>query len=270
MKPPQAPPPDSEPTTNEPWVTPPWAQGVLGSTTGQGVRIAVIDSGCDDTLNGTPFMTPGHGLVDPDDELRLAWSDDTHDRIGHGTACCRIIHRMAPGATLVPLRVFGRRLETSPEMILGALTWAMENDCQAVNLSLGTQSQRAIRPFYRLCQRAHDRGIVILSALPLGGEVSYPAVFDPVLGVTLGDGLSPFHIDVDPDDAAEVQAYGRHYGALYGDSRWLTGSSFAAPHVTGLVARLLEQQPDLGLAGVRRRLTDLAAAKPTDQPSQSS
>jgi subtilisin family serine protease len=199
--------------------------------------------------------------VDPGDELRLSWNDDIADRIGHGTACSQIIHRQAPGAQIVPLRVFGQRLETSPETILAALTWAIENRCQVINLSLGTRSPGALRPFYRLSKRAHDLGQIIVSALPRGGDFSYPAAFEPVLGVTVGDVHGPFDFHYFEDDAAEVHAYGRHRTSWQGTSQTQQGSSFAAPHLSGIVARLLEKEPGLDLAGVRRCLAEMAAAR---------
>ncbi len=232
----------------------------MAGTRGRGVRVAVIDSGFRRDGSPNDWLEAGHGLVAPEDGLRLAWSDDSDDRIGHGTACAQIIHRLAPAATIVPLRVFGQRLETSPEIILEALSWAIRGRYQVINLSLGTQAQDALRPFYRLCQEAHDLGIVLVSALPRGDGVSYPAAFEPVLGVTLGEVDNPFDFHYVEDHAAEIHAYGHHCATWHGEARELHGSSFAAPHVSGIVARLLEKEPGLGLAGVRQQLAAMAAA----------
>lgn len=251
---------------------PQWARPVLGHSDGGGLRVAVIDSGyrAPHHSPGTcgPNVADGHGLVDPEDELRLHWSDDVVDRIGHGTACAQIIHRMAPAATLVPLRVFGSRLETSPETILAALRWAIDHGCDLVNLSLGTRSSEVVRPFYRLCEQAHDQGMIIVAALPRGEEVSYPAVFEPVLSVTLGDVESPFDFAIQPGAAAELCAFGHHRTWWKGQERQLFGSSFAAPHITGMVARLLGEAPRQGLAAVRRRLADLAERRRADAGQQ--
>lgn len=252
-------PTDSSP--QNPCKLPPWAEPLLGGSDGQGIKVAVIDSGYQQGEKRPPWLDTGHGLVDPENELRYLRTDNDHDHIGHGTACCQIIHRMAPAAQMVPLKVFGQRLETSPEIILEALGWAIDNGCHLINLSLGTQSAHVVRPMYRLCEQAHDQGIVIVSAIPRGGEVSYPALFEPVLSVTLGDFEDPFDFEITPDEAAEVRAYSHHLTWWQGEERQVTGSSFAAPHITGIVARLLEKEPRQGLPAVRRALTELATER---------
>lgn len=248
-------------TPNDPSALPPWAEPWLAHSDGRGVRVAVIDSGFRRDGSSTDWLEAGYGLVHADDGLRLHWSDDSDDRIGHGTACAQIIHRQAPGASVMPLRVFGERLETSPEIILEALSWAIKGRYQIINLSLGTRSPDALKPFYRICQQAHDLGIVLVSALPRGSGLSYPAAFEPVLGVTLGEVDGPFDFHYLDDHAAEVHAYGHYRSQWHGEERNLHGSSFAAPHVSGIVARLLAQDPGLGLAGVRRQLAAMAAAR---------
>ena len=146
-------------------------------------------------------------------------------------------------------------------MLLEAIAWAVQHRCRVINLSLGTRSEDALRPLYKLCQLAHDRDVVLVAALPLGGGPSYPAVFEPVLGVRLADVPSPFDFTLHPGEAAEVRSYGRHTTTWQGEVQELRGASFAAPQITGLVARLLEDRPDWGLEEVRRALAELAAAR---------
>ena len=164
---------------------PAWVRRDLGGATGRGVRVAVIDSGRDPEWSD-PRIQPGIGLVDPSSQLELARSDDDHDRIGHGTACCDILLSMAPGITIVPIRVFGDRLETSPELIVAALDWAAEQRAKIVNLSLGTHLKSALEPLYLACERARERGVLVVSAVSMSQGWSYPAIFDNVLSVQAG------------------------------------------------------------------------------------
>ena len=89
---------------------PAWVIDALGAPTGKGVRIGVIDSGWDRHVL-IPQIEQGVGFVDPLDELSVLKSEDDHDRIGHGTACTDLILRIAPEARIVPIRIFGHRLE---------------------------------------------------------------------------------------------------------------------------------------------------------------
>jgi subtilisin family serine protease len=113
--------------------------------------------------------------------------------------------------------------------------------------------------------RARDAGVVIVAAASNQHDGwSYPAVFDPVLGVGLVDGLDPVGIRYRPGAAVECAAgaSGRHVRGMQGRPTRVSGTSFAAPVVTGHVARLLSLYGPIGLTGVRRELHRLYAARP--------
>ena len=110
---------------------PAWVREELGGATGKGIRIAVIDSGWDRTRDD-PRVLPGIGLVDPEDDLAMLRTDDDHDRVGLGTACIDLILRIAPEATVTPVRVFGNDLETSPGTLHAAIVWAVEQEFDIV------------------------------------------------------------------------------------------------------------------------------------------
>ncbi|MCG8457752.1 MAG: S8 family serine peptidase, partial [Holophagales bacterium] len=125
---------------------PAWMNRRVGDAQGRGVRVAVVDSGYIRPSGPPPAaeptdlraldgkVAPGRGLVE---------TGGVRDRIGHGTACAHIVLSLAPAAEIVPVRVFDERLETSPEAIVAALGWAVEEGIDVVNLSLGSPSERA-------------------------------------------------------------------------------------------------------------------------------
>ncbi|MEM9553314.1 MAG: S8 family serine peptidase [Acidobacteriota bacterium] len=250
-----------------------WLNERLGDVTGRGVRIAVVDSGVTrKALATTVRLANGHGLVDDaiDDGLSLVWSDDSDDRIGHGTACCHVLATLVPGAEIVPLRVFGRRLETSPRVVVAALDWAIDHQIDLVNLSLGSTSEAAVEPFRDACARARAAGLVVVSAMPWGAPPTVPAVLADALGVTAGRVANAW--DFTHHDDAETAPWGvRAEFTCSGSFRvpWreatgrkteavVFGSSLAAPHLTALVALLRERFPGADLATVRRLLVELA------------
>lgn len=229
---------------------PPWLDAALGDATGLGVRVAVIDSGCDAAWHD-PRILPGVSLVEA--------SAGTADRIGHGTACCDIILGMAPGVEIVPLRIFGERLETSPGTLVAALELALESGTQIVNLSLGTQREDAVKPLYRVCEAARDAGVIVVSAVHFGSGWSYPAVFENVLGVAAERFASVFDYEYLDGEAAECRAQGdREVRGLDDERRRGYGTSYAAPHVTALAALFRERFPGAGLDRVRRLLAEHA------------
>ena len=248
-----------------------WLNQRLGDATGRGIRVAVIDSGYGDGT-AADYVAQGINWVDAHDELRLKQpsednpeSRDTRDRIGHGTAIAHIIRTLAPEVELIPLRVFGRRLETSPEVIVAALEWAAENEVQVVNLSLGSRSAGAKVPLYRACERARRSGCIVVSAMPIGAERIYPACFEHVISVTttrFGNAFDLEHLPAGPADfAAHGEPVANSKGAGY-------GSSMAAPHLSAMVALLREKLPKADFQGIRDLLIELAAASAAARASR--
>jgi subtilisin family serine protease len=242
-----------------PFEPPAWVAGDLGRPTGKGITVAVIDSGwdrgCDDAR-----VLPGIGLVDPADDLAMHRSDDDHDRVGHGTACIHQILRIAPDARVIPIRVFGRSLETSPGTLHAAIVEAIGLGVQVINLSLGTTLEGTLEPLYVACERARQQGIVTVAAGHNSQEWSYPAIFENVIGVSAGRFGSPYEYRYLPDDAMECQAWGIEQPVVWlnGAEQIRHGTSFAAPNIAGIVCLLLERHPGAPLEEVRGLLAKYA------------
>jgi subtilisin family serine protease len=232
---------------------PSWVDAALGDATGRGVGIGLIDSGLDPDWR-EPAFAPGVGLLarDGGDRYELAPSADAADRVGHGTRCASILREMAPGAEIVPIRVFDDKLVTSVPVLIAAVRWAVERRLAVVNLSLGTHLFRAIRPLYAACEEARRAGTVVVAAVDRSVSGSYPAVFANVLGVEEGLFDSAWAFRYRPDHAVECVASGRRRVRTLGGGRVVVdASSFAAPHVAALAALLAEREPGAGLDSTR-------------------
>lgn len=234
---------------------PGWVAGELAGATGRGVRVAVIDSGWDRTLED-PRVLSGVSFVDPADDFGLARGDDDHDVLGHGTACVDLVLRVAPEARVVPVKVFGKVLETSPGTLHAALVWALDAGVRVVNVSLGTRLEGTLHPLYAVCEKARRAGIVVVAAGHNANDWSYPAIFENVIGVSAGRFDSPFHFRFRPEHAMECEAWGVDQPVRWigGERVVKHGTSFAAPNVAGIVALILERHPEAGLDEVREML----------------
>lgn len=242
-----------------PFDPPAWVREALGRPTGKDVTIAVVDSGWDRAFPD-PRVLPGVGLVDPDDDLAMLRTDDDHDRVGHGTACIHQILRIAPDARVIPVRVFGNDLETSPGTLQAGIVWAMEQGVSIINLSLGTTLEGTLHPLYAACEKARRQGIIVVAAGHNSRSWSYPAIFENVIGVSADRFTSPFDYRYLPDEAMEVQAWGIEQPVVWlgGETQIKHGTSFAAPNVAGIVALLLERHPGATLEEVRELLRKFA------------
>lgn len=239
-----------------------WLAAAVAEATGAGVVVGVIDSGRDPSRKD-PRILPGVGLVDPEQPLVPRENEDDIDRLGHGTACIDILLQLAPEARVVPIRVFGESLETSPEVIVAAIDWAAEGRLPLLNLSLGSQSARAARPIYGACQRALGAGTRIVSAVEQTSRSSFPAVFDNVLGVAAAHFPGRLDFAYRPADAVECLGHGGWpVTGLGGRQQGVFGASFAAPQITAIVARLLELFPRATLGDLQCLLAELGRAEP--------
>jgi subtilisin len=240
-------------------VPPEWVRNELGGATGAGIRVAVLDSGWDRSIDD-PRVLPGVGFVDPNDDFALARNDDDHDVLGHGTACADVILGVAPDARIIPVKVFGKKLETSPHTLQMALLWALDAGVQVINVSLGTRLKHTLRPLYAICERARQAGIIVVAAGHNANKWSYPAIFENVIGVSAGRFESPYHFHYRAKDAMECVGWGVERPVLWvgGERVVRHGTSFAAPGVAGIVALILERHPGAKIEDVRRMLAGFA------------
>jgi subtilisin len=238
---------------------PEWVRDELGGATGRGIRVAVLDSGWDRSIDD-PRVLPGVGFVDPDDDFALARNDDDHDVLGHGTACADVILGVAPDARIIPVKVFGKMLETSPGTLQKALEWAIESGVQVINVSLGTRLKHALRPLYVACELARRQGIIIVAAGHNGNLRSFPAIFENVIGVSAGRFDSPYAFHYRAREAMECVGWGVDRPVLWvgGERVVRHGTSFAAPGVAGIVSLILERHPGARIEDVRQMLARFA------------
>ncbi|MGD8778131.1 MAG: S8 family serine peptidase [Ignavibacteria bacterium] len=234
----------------------------LKSATGKNVKIGVVDSGWDCSLADSRIKK-GICLVDPDDELSLKISDNFQDQNGHGTSCTDIILRLAPDSYIYPVKVFGRRIETSVNILIEAIKWAIENEIKILNFSLGTKLTEALESLYRACEYARQKGIIVVSANTNAiDDYSYPAIFENSIGVEIGNTENIFEFDFIEDEAIECKAKGRFSDVLSLNNLRIAsgGNSFAAPVITGLTSLFIERNPGSNLDDVRNFLNNFSSS----------
>jgi subtilisin len=260
--------------------------GTAAAGAGQGVRVAVIDSGVGPhnhlTLEGgMNTTTEAKSLLD--------------DWDGHGTHVAGVIAGKGPGgrrgeASAVSLRAY-RIFEKGDEFassfaISAAIKQAALDECDLINLSIGSEDvDQAILDAINF---AWKLGAVCVAAAGNDGEnrLSYPARHSNVLGVAAVGVEGTW-----PPGASQNTSHGRYFGISIGDRRVFSagftnfedvvslaapgvgiistihgsrygvmdGTSMATPVATGVLARKLSGSPELSMARDSARSNAISA-----------
>jgi len=224
-------------------------------STGRGVRVAVVDSGVAEThedLSGSigilrDFVTAPPAAVPAE---------------RHGTAMAGIIaaraenHRgilgVAPGSMLLALRACweetpGAGGQCSSFTLARAIAFAIGARADVLSLSLSGPRDPLLA---RLIFAARSAGIVVVSSAGDGGEEDFPANEPGVIGVGAARHGA----------AALIGPSHRVLTTVPGGYDFVSGTSVAAAHVSGLAALLRERMPFADAAVVLRTLRATVAA----------
>ncbi len=215
-------------------------------STGLGVNVAVIDTGidadhpdlADNIAGGVNYVSkPWWKPADPS-----KWDDDD----GHGTHVAGIIAALdngigvvgvAPEASLYALKVLDKTGSGYVSDIVAALEWAILNDMDICNMSLGTDTD--VESLEEACDAAFTLGVLLVAAAGNdGGAVDYPAAYSSVIAVAAVDSSDarPSWSSYGPEVALAapgVDVYSTWKGSGY---KTISGTSMAAPHVAGTLA----------------------------------
>jgi len=266
-----------------------WDRGINGS----GVVVAVLDSGID--KNHPDLAGKVVGEVNFVDSERT-----TDDLLGHGTAVAGLIAGsgtasggeymgVAPGASLLNVRVIDSQGSGQISDIIAGIDWAVENDADILTLSLGGLNLgESNPPISMAADNAMDAGTVVCVAagnlderllllMMVASSVSLGGIESPGDGIkviTVGatdcddriaafSGSGPLRdgrykptlvapgVNVVSTVPQKVDIEGKINNYYAGAS----GTSLSTPVVAGVAALLIQADPNLTPAGVKAALT---------------
>lgn len=245
-----------------------WAHHPGSYTSTGGPTIAIIDTGIDrnheefggriDTQNSNCFL----GLLC----VVGGWSDDH----GHGTHVAGSaaastdngsgIAGVAYDTRIMALKVCNVIGSCSTSAVAGAINWATERGAAVINMSLGGPGDSST--LRNAVRSAWATGVVLVAAAGNDGNTSYsyPAAYDEVVSVAATDGGDEHASFSNRNDDVEVAAPGVGVLSAWPGNRYqsLSGTSMASPHVAGLAALLIGQNPEWSNSQVRSRMSDCA------------
>ncbi|CAN5579994.1 hypothetical protein BH23ACT6_BH23ACT6_06450 [soil metagenome] len=224
-----------------------------GSPTGEGIRVAVLDTGMD--LGHPDFA--GRSIT----AKSFVEGETAQDGHGHGTHCigtsCGATSQdgrrygVAPGVDVYAGKVLGDEGSGSDAGILAGINWAIANGCAIVSMSLGADVREPHPPYTFAGRRALERGTLIIAAAGNNarrpgdpGFVGSPANSPEIMAVAAVDGrlaIAPFSARSVPFAGGQVDLAGPGvdvYSSWPMPTRYrsISGTSMATPHAAGVAA----------------------------------
>lgn len=239
---------------------------------GAGITVAVIDSRVD-------FNHPA--LRDANMVGLDALQQGASEPHEHGTAIAGIIAAsgdmigIAPKARIIAVRAFaseklGQAPVTTVYALVDAIDKAFIEGARIFNMSFAGAENEL---FIEMIDDAYERGAMFVAAAGNEGPdapPAYPAAHDKVIAITATDEADRVFEGANRGGYVLAAAPGVEILApVAGDGfDFLSGTSFAAAHVTGIIALLMERNPDMTAENVSRVLVEAAHDLGPDGPDR--
>ena len=269
------------------------------SPTGSGV-VGVIDTGVDPShpalqgslLQGYDFtrnQTPGSELADVNQSTMAVvngaapaqvnqstmavvnqqgsstFSQSQYADFGHGTMVAGVIHLVAPGATIMPLKSFGADGTGSLSNVLRAIYYATQHGAAILNMSFSFSSYS--QELASAVNYATRKGVVCIASVGNDGQqvMVYPAGLNNVIGVAStsnDDTLSSFSNYGQPPVWVAAPGEGIITTYPYGTYAAGWGTSFSTPFVSGTVALLRGINANINQSSAARAISHAVYISP--------
>jgi len=214
----------------------------------QDVLIAILDTGIDqnhEDLEGKVVA-----------EVNFTDSPTADDIHGHGTHIAGIIAAnsnngigiagVAPDAQLMNVKVADDKGRCQPSVVAQGIIWAVNNGASVINISI--EIREASPELEDAVNYAWSQGVIIIAAAGNDGSQDpiYPAYYENCIAVAAtrqDDSLAPLS---NYGDWVDMAAPGFNIYSTLPDNKYgyKTGTSFAAPYVSGLAALLFSVVTD--------------------------
>lgn len=247
--------------------------------TGSGIKLAILDTGID-TLH--PEFQGRIAACNTE----VAGTTTCEDDNGHGTAVAGIAVASglyydaigaAPGATILVDKVLDFDGNGSISKVIAGIEWAVANNADVISMSLGTDEVEtgnncdySYPALKAAINNAEAAGITVVAAAGNSGifgldGIGAPACISNVIAVgavehsgniwygsSTGPGMKDHGVVAGGVDLISTSII------FDGYEYWFTGTSFAAPVVSGAIALMLDKNPDLYPSEIRKLLFSTA------------
>ncbi|MDR0270203.1 S8 family peptidase [Paenibacillus sp.] len=232
-------------------------------STGYRIKIGVIDTGADfyhpdlrqslakgiNLLNRhmLPFDDNGHGTHIAG---TIAAANGTEGMIG-----------VAPRATIYPVKAFDHNGSAYVSDIIQGIDWCIRNKMNLINMSFGMKTRS--KALLDIVTKAYVSGISIIASSGNEGKrrnIDYPAKYPQTISIGATDRNRRIASFSNRGEFIDIYAPGDKIISSWTHGKYheMSGTSMATSHVSGAIALLLAQNPDLQPAEIKALLQQTA------------
>ncbi|MCE4051385.1 MULTISPECIES: S8 family peptidase [Bacillaceae] len=225
------------------------APALWNKSKGKGIKVAILDTGCDTTHPDLQErIIGGYNFTDDDNSNPDIYSDYN----GHGTHVAGTIGAVenndgvagaAPQVSLLIVKVLNGQGSGQYDWITNGIHYAIEQNVDIISMSLGGPDD--VQALHDAVKRAVDNQILVVCAAGNEGdgretteELAYPAAYNEVISVGSVDFTRNSSEFSNSNREVDLAAPGENILSTYPGGQYarLSGTSMAAPHVSGGLA----------------------------------
>lgn len=220
-----------------------------------GIKIAIVDTGiCKDHPYLADSIYGGYSFVGND-------CNDYQDQNGHGTLCTSVIKKECNSAQFYIIKALDSTNTSNLLILEDCLKYINKLNVKLCNLSLSLTEQYDFSELSRILSNITDSGVIVVCSTENGKMTSFPAALENVIGVrgAILESQSTIwfnerrKIQAIVDSNPYLHAYPGGTYQLFGRS-----NSFAAAKMSGIIANILSQEPDLSRKRLFEKLSAIA------------
>lgn len=217
---------------------------VWSKTRGEGVKIAVLDTGCDlDHPDIDKNLLQGINFIDPKKE---PWDDNQHGTHVAGIICAENneigMVGVAPDSKIIPVKVLDQYGNGNLINVAKGIRWSVDQGADLICMSLG--SPNPVQEVRKAIQYAHSKGIICFVAAGNSGvtkKVFYPADYPETIAIgSIDENFDRSSFSNTGENLDFMAPGGKVFSTI--PENWyavLSGTSMATPFATGVAALLL-------------------------------